>query len=131
MALAVSAAPTALLCALLYFGADKLFAFLLGSAVTMPSTAGPLLIVLLAANLVQNVSTSLMIHTGFFRDMSRLAMLVAAALTAATVLAVLARFDIVGFLIAYAGVYVCGAAAFVALALHGPIHAARVRPAAA
>ena len=130
-ALAVSAAPTAIVCALLYFGADKIFALLLGSAVTMPAAAGPILIVLMVANLVQNFATSLMIHTGFFRDMSRLAMGVAVALTIATGVAIAARLDIVGFLIAYACVYVAGAVAFVALALYGPVQTARAKPASA
>jgi hypothetical protein len=131
MAFAVSAVPTAILCALLYFGADRIFALLLGSAVTMPQAAGPILIVLIAANIVQNFSTSLMIHTGFFRDMSRLAIGMAALLTIASAGAIAAGLDIVGFLIAYTCVYVAGAVAFVALALYGPVQSARARPAQA
>ncbi len=47
----------------------------------MPQATGPILIVLMAANIVQNFATSLMIHTGFFRDMSRLAIGVAVLMT--------------------------------------------------
>jgi hypothetical protein len=131
MALAVSAAPTIILCALLYFGADRIFALLLGSAVTMPAAAGPILIVLMAANIVQNFSTSLMIHTGFFRDMSRLAIAVATVMTIVSVGIIFARLDIVGFLIGYTCVYVMGSIAFVALALRGPVQSARAKPVAA
>ncbi len=129
--MAIAALPTAILCTLLYFAADKIFALLLGPAATMPQAAGPILIVLMAANLVQNFSTSLMIHTGFFRDMSRLAIGMSVAMTIVSLGAIAARLDIVGFLIAYTCVYVAGAVAFLALALYGPIQTARARPAQA
>jgi O-antigen/teichoic acid export membrane protein len=131
LAFAVAALPTAIVCALLYFGADRIFALLLGHAVTMPIAAGPILIVLMAANIVQNFSTSLMIHTGFFRDMSRLAIFMAVLLTIVCAGAITAGLDIVGFLIAYTCVYVVGAIAFLALALYGPIQSARAKPAQA
>ncbi len=128
-ALSLSALPTALLCIVLFFGADPIFNFLLAGAVTMPRAVEPILVVLLSANLVQNFATSLMIHTGFFRDMSHIAIAVALALTAVSAIVVFADLDIVGFLIAYMCVYVGGALAFVSLALRGPIQSAGDRAA--
>ena len=126
-AFAVSAAPTALICMLLYFGADRIFALLLGGAVTMPPAAGPILIVLMSFNLIQNFATSLMIHTGFFRDLSRVAFGVSVLMTIVSGVVIAARLDIVAFLIAYTCVYIVGALAFVALALYGPIQSARAK----
>jgi O-antigen/teichoic acid export membrane protein len=122
-ALMLIGVPTAVLCAVLYFGADLIFRILLGDAVTMPKEIGPILIVLMLANMVQNVATSLLIHTGYFKEMSRIALSLVAAMTLMTIVAFVARLDIVGFLIAYLGVYLVGAAAFVTLAIRGPLHA--------
>jgi hypothetical protein len=122
-ALALCALPTLALCAVLFFGADRLFAILLGSAVTMPPAITPILIALLLSNMVQNVATSLLIHTGYFKEMSRIALSLVAAMTVMTVVAWAARLDLTGFLASYLAVYMVGAAAFVTLAIRGPLNA--------
>ena len=61
------AVPTVLLCLALLFAGDRLFALLLGHAATVPGPAVFILIVLLLANMAQNVASSLLLHTGFFR----------------------------------------------------------------
>ena len=123
-AAALCAIPAAAACAILLFGADRLFAFLLGPAATMPAAATPILVVLLIANLTQMVTHSVLVHNGFFREVARLGLAVSAAMTAVAVYAVVGHLDIVRFLEAYAAVYACGALAAVVLMIRGPIQLA-------
>jgi hypothetical protein len=109
------------LCILLTFWSQQLFALLLGPAAVMPPQTAWILIVLLLANLAQTVANFLLVHTGFFREIARLATIVTAAMIAATALALLARLDFIGFLQTYAAVYVVSAALYVILAIKGPI----------
>ncbi|MFZ3360749.1 MAG: hypothetical protein WCA56_19510 [Xanthobacteraceae bacterium] len=111
-------------CTILLFAAGKIFAVLLGPAAVMPPATTPILIMLLLGNLAQMVSHSVLVHTGFFKDVARISFGVVAAETVVAVLAVTAHFDIVQFLNAYTAVYTCGAIATVALMIRGPIRLA-------
>lgn len=133
-AAALCSIPAAVACAVLFFGADKLFAILLGNAATMPPATTPILIVLLIANLTQMVTHSVLVHNGYFREVARIGMAVAAGMTGIGAFAVLAHLDIVQFLEAYVAVYTCGAMAAVVLMIRGPIrlaHKAAAAPEAA
>jgi len=124
LAAALCSIPAAAVCGILILAADKIFAVLLGSAATMPPAATPVLIMLLLGNLAQMVSHSVLVHTGFFKEVARISFSVAAALTAVAAFAVYAHFDIVQFLNAYAAVYTCGALVTVGLMIRGPIRLA-------
>ena len=124
MAAALCSVPAAIACLILYFGADKLFAILLGNAATMPPATTPILIVLLIANLTQMVTHSVLVHNGYFREVARIGMGVVAAMTGVGVVALLGHLDFVQFLEAYVAVYTCGAMAAVVLMIRGPIRLA-------
>jgi hypothetical protein len=124
MAAALCSVPAAIACLILYFGADKLFAILLGNAATMPPATTPILIVLLTANLTQMVTHSVLVHNGYFREVARIGMGVVAAMTGVGVVALLGHLDFVQFLEAYVAVYTCGAMAAVVLMIRGPIRLA-------
>jgi O-antigen/teichoic acid export membrane protein len=118
------AIPTLALCALLLFAGDRLFAFLLGHAATVPREATLILVVLLLANLAQNVASCLLLHTGFFREIARVANFLVIAMAAMTAIVLLAGLDIVGFIGGYAAVYMVGSALYVAYVLRGPFRIA-------
>jgi hypothetical protein len=94
----------------------------------MPTTITPILIMLLLGNLAQMVSHSVLVHTGFFKEVARISISMTFVMSAASVFAVIAHFDIVQFLNAYAAVYVCGALAAVAFMIRGPIKLAHTIP---
>jgi O-antigen/teichoic acid export membrane protein len=123
------AIPTAVLCALLLFGGEKFFALLLGHAVTMPPATTPILVVLLVGNLVHSVASSLLLHTGFFREAARAATFALVGMAMMTGLVVIFRIGIVGFISWYAAVYVAGAMLYAAYAMRvlllRPSHPAR------
>lgn len=131
LAAALCSVPAVAVSGVLILAAAKVFAVLLGPAAVMPPAATPVLVMLLFGNLAQMVSHSVLVHTGFFKDVARISFGVAAALTAVAALAVWAHFDIVQFLNAYAAVYSCGAIATVGLMIRGPIRLAHVTAAAA
>ena len=118
------ALPTLALCALLLVAGDWLFALLLGKAATVPPAAIYVLVVLLLANLAQNVASNLLLHTGFFHEMARVATFLVAAMAVMTGVVLAAGFDIVGFIGGYAAVYVAGAALYIAYVLRGPFRIA-------
>jgi O-antigen/teichoic acid export membrane protein len=124
IAAALCSIPAAVACAILIFAADKLFAILLGNAATMPPATTPILIVLLIANLTEMVTHSVLVHNGYFREVARIGMGMVVAMTGVAACAILAHFDIVQFLEAYAAVYSCGAIAAVVLMIRGPIRLA-------
>jgi len=124
LAAALCSIPAAAVCGVLIFAADKIFAVLLGPAATMPPATTPILIMLLLGNMAQMVSHSVLVHTGFFKEVARVSFGLVAALTAVAALAIYAHFDIVQFLNAYAAVYTCGAIATVGLMIRGPIRLA-------
>lgn len=127
--------PAAILIALLVFAAEPLFALLLGDAATMPAATVPILIVLVTANMVQMVTYSVLVHNGYFKELARIGMAVAAGMTGLGAFAIVAQTGIVQFLQIYAAIYACGAVASVVLMIRGPIRlayaAAPVRQAAA
>ena len=88
---------------------DRLFAILLGPAAVMPPATTPIIIMLLAGNLAQMVSHSVLVHTGYFKDVARISFGLVAAMTGVAALTIWAHFDIVQFLNAFAAVYTCGA----------------------
>jgi hypothetical protein len=116
--------PAAFACGLLIFASKPLFAFLLGKAATVPPTVAPILVVMLLANLIQMVAQSLLLHSGFFREISRIGAGVAVAMIVATAIAVAAKLDVVAFLGVYAAVYTAGALYLAVAAFRGPIRAA-------
>src|ERR1700722_18909990 len=124
IAAALCCLPAAFACGLLIFASKQLFAFLLGSAATVPPTVTPILVVMLLSNLVQMVAQSLLLHAGFFREISRIGAGVAVAMVVATAIAVVARLTIVEFLGVYAAVYSAGALYLAVAAYRGPILAA-------
>ena len=124
VAAALCSIPAAIACAILFFGAEQLFAILLGHAATMPPASTPILIVLLCANLTQMVAHSVLVHNGYFREVARIGMAVVVAMTGVGTMAVIAHFDIVLFLEAYVAVYTCGAIAAVVLMIRGPFRLA-------
>jgi O-antigen/teichoic acid export membrane protein len=113
--------PAAVLCGILMVSAHWIFAFLLGPAAVMPAEAAPILVVLLFANLTQMVSHSLLVHSGFFKEVAKLGVITAVAMTAATAFGLWTGADIVGFLKIYTGIYTCGALISVVLVLRGPV----------
>jgi O-antigen/teichoic acid export membrane protein len=124
IAAALCSLPAAFACGLLIFASKPLFAFLLGTAATVPAAVTPILVVMLLANLVQMVAQSLLLHAGFFREISRICAGVAVAMVLATAIAVVAKLTIVEFLGVYAAVYTAGALYLTVAAYRGPILAA-------
>jgi O-antigen/teichoic acid export membrane protein len=124
IATVLCAVPTLALCGLLLFAGDRLFALLLGQAATVPPAATLILIVLLLANLAQNVASCLLLHTGFFREIARVATFLVVAMTAMSGLVLLSGLDIVGFIGGYAAVYVMGAVLYMVYVVRGPIRIA-------
>ncbi len=112
------------------FVPQQLFTFLLRSAASVPPPIAHILVALLLAGLVQTVAQSLLQHTGFFREIARIGIAIAAAMVAATVVSVLAKFDIVGFLTAYTVVFASGVLYYIVAIVRGPIRAATLDPAA-
>ena len=126
-AFVLCAVPTFAVCAVLLVAGDRLFAFLLGPAATVPPAATSVLVVLLLANLAQNVASNLLLHTGYFREIARVATFLVAAMAAMTLIAIAAGIDIVGFIGGYAAVYVAGAALYIVYVWRGPFRRAAGR----
>lgn len=124
-AISLSAVPAIIIGAILLFDADRLFALLLGASATMPATATPIILLLLAAGVLKTAANSLLQNTGAFREISRLAMIVAATTTIVMIAGALAGLDMVGFLAVYAALYAGSALLYVWLAVRGPIELAR------
>src|SRR5262249_14205816 len=114
------AVPTIALCAFLLVCGDRVFALLLGQAATVPPAATLLLIGLLLANLAQNVASCLLLHTGFFREIARVATFLVGAMAAMTAIVLLTGADVVGFIGGYAAVYLAGAAFYVGYVIRRP-----------
>jgi hypothetical protein len=118
---ALGAVPAIALCGLLAGWGDRLYALLLGNAAQMPPSVTPILMALVACNLVQTVANYLLAHTGYFPAMVR----AAGAMTAvmAVVAAVTAAFglDVVGFLAIYSCAYAASAVLYAILAWYGPL----------
>jgi O-antigen/teichoic acid export membrane protein len=121
MAAALCSLPAIILCALLYFAGDWFFSFLLGSAATMPAWLIPVLIGLLLANLIQTVSNSLLLHTGYFRYLAMIAGGMAVAMTVMSIATAAMKLDIVGYLTAYAAVFAVSVLFSLFVMIRGPI----------
>jgi O-antigen/teichoic acid export membrane protein len=103
------AVPTFAICGLLLFDGERLFALLLGPAATMPRSAALILVVLLLANLAQNVASNLLLHTGFFREMARVAGFLVVTMAVMTAVVIAAGADVMDFIGGYTVVYLIGA----------------------
>lgn len=123
-AAALCAVPAAMLGGILWLDAGRLFALLLGPAATMPSAAAPILAILLVAGIVKTASNFLLQHTGFFKEIARLAIFTSGAMTIIVAIGIWESFDIVGFLRIFAAVYAGCAILYLFLALRGPIRTA-------
>ena len=124
LAAALCGLPAAAASVVLIFAGDKLFALLLGPAAVMPPATTPIIIMLLTGNLAQMVSHSVLVHTGYFREVARISFSMVAAMIGVVALTIWAHFDILQFLNAYAAVYSCGAFVAVAMMIRGPIRLA-------
>ncbi len=128
LVLGICCVPAAIGGALLIFAGGPLFAFLLRSAATVPPAITPILVVLLAASVLQIVSEALLQFTGFFRSLAYNGVAVLAAMLAATAFAYASGFGLTGFLALYAAIYAAGAVALTIAAVYGPIRAAAGAP---
>jgi hypothetical protein len=124
LAAALCSLPAAVVSCILLIGADKLFGLLLGEAATMPAEVTPILIVLIFADLTKMVTHSVLVHSGFFREVARVGMGVALAMAALGGFAIAVHLDIVHFLQAYAVVYVGAATAATIMMIRGPFRLA-------
>ncbi|ARQ01574.1 hypothetical protein [Pseudorhodoplanes sinuspersici] len=124
IALGLCAIPTIGASLILLIAGKQLFAFLLGPAAVMPDVV-PILIVLLVANMIQMVALSLLVHTGFFKEIAQAALVVVVAMTLGALFAFVAKLSIVDYMWIYAIIYSCGALIYVWLAWRGPIHIAQ------
>jgi O-antigen/teichoic acid export membrane protein len=126
-ALALGAVPLTALAFLLIFFHERFFGLLLGPAAVMPPEIVPILVILLTVGLVKMVAYSVLVHCGFFARAARLGPVFVIAMTAASVLAIALKLDIVGFVALNAAGYTIGTTlAFVAM-IRGPIHVASQR----
>ena len=121
LAVALCGLPALPASAVLLVAGDRLFAILLGPAAVMPPATTPIIIMLLGGNLAQMVSHSVLVHTGYFREVARISFSQVSAMTGVIALTIWAHFDILQFLNAFAAVYTCGALVAVALMIRGPI----------
>lgn len=124
LAAILCAIPAAGVSGILLVASTKVFSILLGPAAVMPAATTPIIIMLLFGNLAQMVSHSVLVHTGFFRDVARISFGLVGVMTVMAGMAVWTHFDILQFLNAYAAIYTCGAIATVGLMIRGPIRLA-------
>lgn len=121
------AVPTFALCALLLIAGDRVFALLLGQAATVPPSVIMLLVGLLLANLAQNVASCLLLHTGFFREIARVATFLVFAMAVMTAVILLTGADFVVFIAGYTLVYLAGAVLYVASMVRKPFRIASMQ----
>jgi hypothetical protein len=121
MAAALASLPCIGICIALAFFSGPMFRILLGESAVMPQAISNLMIVLLIANLIQTVSNFLLIHTGYFRMIAHLSIVVSVAATLATGIAIFAGADLTRFIGAFTAVYVASALSYLTLALRGPL----------
>lgn len=100
---------------------ERLFGILLGDAAQVPPVFNYILIVLVFANLVQTVSNFVLVHTGFFRPIGRLATAMALVMTLVAALDALLHLSLVQFAMLYAAAYVLGAVLYIILASRYPL----------
>jgi len=124
LAVALCCVPAAIACATLIFAGDPLFYFLLKSAAVVPAGVVPILVALLISSILQIVAEALLQYTGFFRSLALNGAGVSGLMVILAATALGLKFDIVGFLAAYAAAYAIGAVFLTVAALTGPIRAA-------
>ncbi len=128
LAIALCGIPAVAASAVLIVAGSRVFAILLGPAAVMPPEMTPVIIMLLAGNLAQMVSHSVLVHTGFFKEVARISFGLVVAMTGVAALTLWAHLDIVQFLNAFATVYTWGALVAIALMIRGPIRLAQKEP---
>jgi O-antigen/teichoic acid export membrane protein len=116
--------PTVIICGVLLFAGDRLFALLLGHVATVPRAATLILVVLLLANMAQKVATGLLQHTGFFRQIARVATFLVVGMAAMTTIVYAAGLDFTGFLGGYTVVFIAGAVLYIGDMVRGPFRIA-------
>lgn len=121
MAAGLASLPGIVICIALAFFSEPMFRILLGNSAVMPQAISNLMIVLLIANLIQTVSNFLLIHTGYFKVIARLSVLVSLAATLVAGLSIMVGADLTGFIKAFTAIYVASALSYLALALRGPL----------
>jgi len=124
LAAGLCAIPALGVCGLLIFAGKQMFALLLGPAATMPPAAVPVIIGLLLASMMQLVTHSVLVHSGFFKEVARIGILMVIAQVAIIGVVVLARLDIISFLGLYTAIYAAGALMALVLMICGPIRIA-------
>lgn len=129
LAIALCGIPAAGASAVLLVAGNKVFAVLLGPAAVMPPELMPIIIMLLIGNMAQMVSHSVLVHTGYFKEVARISFGLVVAMTGVAALTLWAHLDIVQFLNAFATVYTWGALVAIALMIRGPIKLAQEGPA--
>ena len=113
--------PAVCLGLILAVAGERLFGILLGSAAQVPPAFNYLLIVLVLANLVQTVSNFVLVHTGFFKPIGRLATGMALLMTVVAALDALLHLSLLGFAVLYTVAYAVGALLYVVLAARYPL----------
>lgn len=121
LALGLAAVPAAALCVLLLVAGDRLYALLLGSAATVPAAFTPILVALILCNLLQTAANYLLVHTGYFPLIARLAGLVVLAMGGVALLDALLVPSLPGLAAMYAMVYAAGAVGYILLMLRYPL----------
>ena len=117
----VGLVPAVCLGLILAFAGERIFGILLGAAAEVPTAFNYILVVLVFANLVQTVSNFVLVHTGFFQPIGRLATNMALLMTLVAAADVLLRFSLLGFAALYAAAYVSGAISYVVLVARYPL----------
>lgn len=125
LAVALCGIPAAGASAGLIVVGSRVFAVLLGPAAVMPPEMTPVIIMLLVGNMAQMVSHSVLVHTGYFKEVARISFGLVVAMTGVAALTLWAHLDIVQFLNAFATVYALGAFVAIALMIRGPIRLAQ------
>jgi len=126
-ALVAAALPAIFLCLLLAVAGEQLFGLLLGPAARVPAAFNQILIVLVLANLVQTVSNFVLVHTGFFAPIGRLATAMAVLMTVVALLDGTLHLSLLDFAMLYTGAYALGAVLYVVLALRYPLAGRRAK----
>jgi O-antigen/teichoic acid export membrane protein len=125
LAVALCGVPAAGASVVLLFAGAKIFAVLLGPAAVMPPEMTPVIIMLLVGNMAQMVSHSVLVHTGYFKEVARISFGLVVAMTGVAAVTLWAHLDIVQFLNAFATIYTWGALIAIALMVRGPIRLAQ------
>jgi len=128
IAVGLCAIPALCASALLIFGGEELYRFLLRTAASVPPQVTPIVVVLLLAGIFQIVAEALLQYTGYFRSLAWNGVILVAMMVVATIVAFAMKLGLVGFLACYATAYALGAAFVTTAAILGPFRAAAAAP---